>query len=81
MCTATILSHELELETILGAGNCGVVYKAKVRGKQCAAKLLKFTHSDEHYQRLLSELTILATVGKHCNLVEFYGKDHQTQVC
>ena len=69
-----VLPSDLHLDKKLGEGQFGVVFKGTFNGKPCAVKMLKdgVTKGME-YERLLLELSILAGVGKHPNLVCFLG--------
>ena len=69
-----VLPSDLHLDKKLGEVQFGVVFKGTFNGKPCAVKMLKdgVTKGME-YERLLLELSILAGVGKHPNLVCFLG--------
>ena len=66
---------QLQIKEQLGEGEFGLVYKGAWRGQPCAIKKLKggITKDSVQYQRLLMELTILAGVGAHPNIVGFFG--------
>jgi len=51
------------------------IFKAELRGRVCVAKKLKHGIGPESqtYKDLVMELDILTTMGRHPNLVEFYG--------
>jgi len=59
----------------IGEGAMAVICKAKLRGMPCVAKKLKTGTqiNSQAYKDLVMELDILCSVGKHPNLVEFYG--------
>ena len=66
---------QLQINEQLGEGEFGLVCKGSWRGQPCAIKKLKggITKDSVQYQRLLMELTILAGVGVHPNIVGFFG--------
>ncbi len=69
-----IKPSELHVSTKVGNGRFGTVFKGVYNGQACAVKTLK----DEdvfgvQYERLLLELSILACIGTHPNLVSFLG--------
>mmetsp|Transcript_16793 Transcript_16793/g.35505 ORF Transcript_16793/g.35505 Transcript_16793/m.35505 type:complete len:309 (-) Transcript_16793:338-1264(-) len=67
--------EEIEYFEKIGEGAMAVIYRAKMRNLTCAAKKLKnSTRTDSQaYKDLVMELDVLTSVGKHQNLVEFYG--------
>ena len=63
------------LGTIIGQGATANVHETKMRGKQCAAKVLR-TDTEKHdsnFQDLLMEIYVMCHAGSHPTLVEFYG--------
>jgi len=64
--------YELKLDQLLGTGGAGEVYIAKEVKTSCdfAAKLVKGKTTDE---KLAREVRFLAVVGRHENIVHFYG--------
>eukprot|EP00961_Rhodomonas_salina_P245290 3314345-Rhodomonas_salina.1 len=63
--------EEFTLESKIGEGAMGVIYKAKLRGQTVAAKKLKDRKKDQNkqaYKDLVMELDILVSVGAHPNL-------------
>ena len=67
---------QLQINEQLGEGEFGLVYKGAWRGQPCAIKKLKGVITEDRdsvqYQRLLMELTILAGIGAHPNIVGFF---------
>ena len=69
-----ISPSDLIVSKMLGEGQFGVVYKGSFQGQTCAVKMLKKGVSNGvEYERLLLEISILAGVGYHPNLVCFLG--------
>jgi hypothetical protein len=70
-----MIRDELCLGPKLGEGEFGIVLKGTHHGSACAAKMLKdgVTYGTMQHRRLLIELSILASVGEHQNLVKFLG--------
>jgi hypothetical protein len=69
-----IQPSELHISTKVGNGRFGTVFRAMYNGQTCAVKTLM--DDDAHgvqYERLLLELSVLAGIGKHPNLVSFLG--------
>ena len=69
-----IMPSDLEYDQILGEGQFGIVFKCTYRGQLCAVKKLKegVDNGSLEYERLLLELSVLAGVGAHPNLVYFF---------
>ena len=67
------MPSDLEYDQILGEGQ--IVFKDTYRGQLCAVKKLKegVDNGSLEYERLLLELSVLAGVGAHPNLVHFFG--------
>ena len=67
---------QLQINEQLGEGEFGLVCKGSWRGQPCAIKKLKGVITEDRdsvqYQRLLMELTILAGIGAHPNIVGFF---------
>ena len=65
----------------LGEGSMGEVFECTYRGTECAAKRLKkgTTEDSVQYNDLLVEAHSLANVGRHPNIVTFYGACIQDQ--
>ena len=69
-----ILPSDLHISKLLGEGQFGAVYKGSFKGQPCAVKMLKEgVNKGVEYERLLIELSILAGIGHHPNLVCFLG--------
>ena len=70
-----IYQDQLIINSKIGEGQFGLVYKGSWKGQACAIKKLKAEVKTDsvQYQRLLIELTILAGVGAHPNIVGFFG--------
>ena len=66
---------ELLFRNKIGEGEFGVVFKGIYRGKPCAVKMLKrgIKRDSAQYQRMLMELSILAIVKPHTNVIRFLG--------
>ena len=66
---------ELLFRNKIGEGEFGVVFKGIYRGKPCAVKMLKrgIKRDSDQYQRMLMELSILAIVKPHTNVIRFLG--------
>ena len=66
---------EIELGLLIGQGSTANVYRARCRGIECAAKILKNKgeENSQEYKDMVVELFMLSRVGKHPNLVQFYG--------
>lgn len=63
-----------KLDTLLGTGIFGEVYKAtdtQAAGKQVAVKLQ--TYNDENEAHIQKEYKILRDFTNHSNLIDFYG--------
>mmetsp|Transcript_23475 Transcript_23475/g.63365 ORF Transcript_23475/g.63365 Transcript_23475/m.63365 type:complete len:309 (+) Transcript_23475:151-1077(+) len=67
--------EEIQYFDKIGEGAMAEIYRARMRNLDCAAKKLKHTAGvqSQAYKDLVMELDVLTTVGKHQNLVEFYG--------
>ena len=65
----------------LGEGSMGEVFECSYRGTKCAAKRLKKGTAEDsvQYNDLLVEAHALANVGRHPNIVAFYGACIQEQ--
>ena len=65
----------------LGEGSMGEVFECSYRGTKCAAKRLKKGTAEYsvQYNDLLVEAHALANVGRHPNIVAFYGACIQEQ--
>ena len=70
-----IVREELRLGRKIGEGEFGLVLKGVYRGGPCAVKMLKqgVKRDTLQYQRLLLELSILANIRPHANVVGFLG--------
>mmetsp|Transcript_33605 Transcript_33605/g.65571 ORF Transcript_33605/g.65571 Transcript_33605/m.65571 type:complete len:316 (+) Transcript_33605:247-1194(+) len=71
-----IKKGDIKLIKKIGEGATGVIYEAKFLGQSVAAKSLK-TWGDglieQAYKDIVMELDVLECVGKHPNLVGFFG--------
>ncbi|RWS29228.1 tyrosine kinase receptor Cad96Ca-like protein [Leptotrombidium deliense] len=67
----------LELQTVLGEGNFGLVWKAKVEGingsATVAVKTVKPESNENEWSDLLKELNIMLQLGEHPNVVRLLG--------
>ena len=69
-----IQPSEIKIGPLIGEGSTANVYLSKFRGTDCAAKILrKDEENSQGYQDLVAELFMLSRVGRHPNLVQFYG--------
>ena len=70
-----IVREELRISRQIGEGEFGLVLKGVHRGRPCAVKMLKqgVRRDTLQYQCLLLELSILASIRPHANVVGFLG--------
>mmetsp|Transcript_12092 Transcript_12092/g.18971 ORF Transcript_12092/g.18971 Transcript_12092/m.18971 type:complete len:330 (+) Transcript_12092:425-1414(+) len=72
-----IQPNEFLLHKEIGQGAMGIIFRGSLRGITCAAKKLKDrcnkAENVQAYKDLIMELDILVSIGRHPNLVEFYG--------
>jgi serine/threonine protein kinase len=66
---------ELLFQNKIGEGEFGVVFKGIFRGNTCAVKMLKrgIKRDSSQYRRMLMELSILAIVKPHTNVIRVLG--------
>jgi len=65
-------SSEIKIESEIGRGSFGIVYKGKVRGKEVAVKKLFDSKDDFNIEIFRREVGIMSTL-KHPNLLLFIG--------
>jgi len=61
------------MESILGAGNFGAVYKGVAKGKPAAIKQPKTDCPKGTFKSMLTEVKVLCYIGLHPNVVGFFG--------
>jgi hypothetical protein len=66
---------DIEMGKKIGEGEFGIVFKGQCQGRPCAIKRLKhsFRRDSQEVQRLLIELTVLASLPSHPNVVGLMG--------
>jgi len=61
------------MESILGAGNFGTVYKGVAKGKLAAIKQPNKDCPKGTFNSVLTEVKVLNYIGMHPNVVAFFG--------
>jgi len=61
------------MESILGAGNFGTVYKGVAKGKPAAIKQPNKDCPKGTFKSVLTEVKVLSYIGLHPNVVGFFG--------
>lgn len=61
------------LDSVIGFGKFGIVYKAAIDNNTVAVKVPKKTCNKQYYKLLLMEVKIHSNVGLHDNVLQFIG--------
>jgi len=68
-----IREKEIQLETKLGGGAFGIVYKGKWRNQDVAVKKMLGTFSKQQFEAFLAEAEIMSKLRPHENVIQFLG--------